>query len=228
MKGDALSEAATAGVASAISKMTTYPFDLLKTKMATAEKQQSLVETASNIVSKDGVGGLYKGSGPRVFKSVTGKVLYYYIYRTLTDAVIGNESRNLTALENVVVGYFSEVLELPVIMPLDAVATRTQLSKTPVTFLQVAKQLYKENRLFVSWEAYVLGAMQPALQNTIFDQLKARMNRSLSALESFVLGVIAASISITITYPLDFARTVSQAMSKSVASRRSANQGFHF
>jgi len=208
---DPLTEAATAGVASAVSKLSTYPFDLLKVRMATDEANKSLPEAIRHIVEKDGVMGLYKGSSPKVFKSVTGKVLYYYIYRTLSNLAIGNEQRGLTAVENLVIGFLSEVLELPVIMPLEAVATRAQVSKKHASFATIAKQLFDENRLYVSVDAYVFGALQPAIQNTIFDQLKAKIARPLTAIESFALGVLASSVALTVAYPLDFARTVNQA-----------------
>jgi hypothetical protein len=220
---DALSEAATAGVASAMAKVSTYPFDLLKARMATSDSNQGVFDSLGLIIQQDGVLGLYKGSGPRVTKSVTGKVLYFYLYRTLTNLVLqADKTRCLTAFENVVVGYLSDIFGLPLVMPLDAIATRIQLTKTPTTFVQVAQDLYNEKRLFVSWEAYVLGAMQPALQNTIFDQIKAQVykGRALSALESFILGVVAASVSMTATYPLDFARTVSQNVSKKTVKRK--------
>jgi len=139
------------------------------------------------------------------------KVLYFFNYSVLSNLARDKAGR-VSPFRNLVVGYWAEILELPVIMPLEAVATRVQLSKQ--SGLDAFQALLAERKLFVSLDAYVLGACQPALQNTIFDQLCNVLKRDLSTLESFVLGLVASSIAITLTYPLDFARTVAQANRK--------------
>lgn len=212
---DPLTEAITAGVATTCAKLSTYPFDLLKTRMATSNQNKNLWKFIVHVYETDGISGFYEGSKPKVFKSVTGKVLYFYIYRLLSEFAVGSSKRNLTTEENLLIGFLSEVLELPVIMPLEAIATKSQVMKN-AKFFEVAEELWREGRLYVSLDAYVLGAFQPAIQNTIFDQIKFKINRPLTLLESFSLGVLASSIAITVTYPLDFARTINQASKKEV------------
>jgi hypothetical protein len=217
MDKEALVEAINGGVGSATSKLTLYPFDLLKTRMAKQADGKTLIETIQDILQKDGIHGLYKGSGPKIFKSVTGKVLYFYLYRILSNLAAQMEGSSISTLSmksNLIVGFFSEVCELPVIMPLEAIATKSQVAKKGESFIDIAKMLYTENKLFVSLDAYVLGALQPAFQMTIFDQIKRRMARPLSTLESFMLGVLASSFAITVTYPLDLARTQNQTAEK--------------
>jgi hypothetical protein len=119
---DAVVDATTAGVGSAVSKLTTYPLDLLKTSLAVAPKDATVTSTVRKLTESRGVLGMYKGIQPKLVKSVTGKVLYFFIYRTLLNKHrAATESDDVGALANLVYGYFSEVLELPVVMPLEAV-----------------------------------------------------------------------------------------------------------
>lgn len=205
---DAIVEALNGGMGSAISKTVTFPLDLIKTRMASAATRTSAAKMASDIVKREGVPGLYKGLRPKLIKSVTGKVLYFYLYKLLGSLFVTSRNEAMSAAANLVVGFCSELFELPVIMPLEAIATRTQTSK--MSFWEAYSSLYAEGKLYVALDAYVLGAFQPAIQNTLFDQMRMRVQRPLSTLESFALGVIASSLAITLTYPLDFARTKAQ------------------
>jgi hypothetical protein len=209
---DAVIEAMNGGVGSLTSKLVTFPLDLIKTRAASSPLQTQ--EVIADIFKRQGLLGFYQGLGPKLVKSVTGKVLYYFIYSILSGWLKDGKG-NLSTWRNLVVGFFSEVLELPVVMPLEAVATRVQVARS--SGAEAFSSLLAEGKLYVSLDAYVLGAMQPAIQNTIFDQMTlavAGKRPTLSALESFVLGVLASSIAITVTYPLDFARTVAQGRAK--------------
>ena len=221
MDPEALVEAVNGGVGSLTSKLSLYPLDLLTTRMSvggTGDKAKGPLEVAADIVREQGVAGLYRGAAPKVFKSVTGKVLYFYLYRVLSDLANrlegGAKGAALSMRANLVVGFLSEVLELPVIMPLEAVATRQQVAKPGTTVSQTLAELVREGKLYVALDAYVLGALQPAIQMTLFEQLKSRLlgtaRKSLTVSESFLLGVVASSCAITATYPLEIARVRNQ------------------
>lgn len=212
-------EATTAAVGSAVSKVVVYPLDLVKTRMATSEGQ-GLGATVAALQEEEG--GLYRGIGPKLFKSVTGKFFYFYLYSSLSQAQLArmpDSSQGLSAVSNLVIGFFSEVLELPLIMPLEAIVSRVQASTSgSVGGLAVARQMYDKGGLgvfYVSLDAYVLGAMQPAIQMSVFDQMKPLVTRGraageLGAAEAFLLGTAASSLAVTATYPMDLCRTQAQ------------------
>jgi len=224
---DSFIEATNAGVGSACSKLIVYPFDLIKTRMATSGK--SLGETVREL-EREGGGkqGLYKGIGPKLFKSVTGKFFYFYLYSMLSKARLANmadPTQGLDTLSNLVVGFFSEVFELPIIMPLEAIVSRVQASKEKgVTAMKAAREMYKEgglSKFYVSLDSYVLGALQPAIQMSVYDQVRPlllRNRKDLSVFEAFCLGTVASSVAVTATYPMDMCRTIAQTSSDGEAS----------
>ena len=215
-------EACNGGVGSAVSKCSTYPLDLIKTRMAAGGG--SAREVIAEVVKASGPMGLFQGLRPKLVKSVTGKFLYFYIYKALNDLYTDNiqpsvatENRQVVdTLFNILIGYFSEVFELPVIMPLEAVVSRVQNDKDNVGAVVLAKQMYREGGIgafYVALDAYIVGALQPAIQFSFFDRIKAIMlkgQQELSAAQSFLLGVMASSLAVTVTYPIELARMIKQ------------------
>ena len=59
--------------------------------------------------------------------------------------------------------------------------------------------------LYQGWRAFVVLAWKPALENAVFDAVKQRILRlrksGLSAMEAFVLGLVARAICTLLTYP---------------------------
>jgi len=83
--------------------------------------------------------------------------------------------------------------------------------------LDVARNMYKEgglSKFYVSLDAYLFGALQPAIQFSFYDQIRPIMMKNrkgdLSAFEAFCLGTVASSLAVTVTYPMDLCRTLSQ------------------
>uniref|UniRef100_A0A7S2W8B5 Uncharacterized protein n=1 Tax=Mucochytrium quahogii TaxID=96639 RepID=A0A7S2W8B5_9STRA len=152
---EAFIDATNAGVGSACSKLVVYPFDFIKTRMAMTGK--SFQETVKEI-QEEGEGGplsLYKGIQAKLFKSVTGKFLYFYLYSSLSQlrrAATSDPTQPLGTVANLLIGYFSEVLELPVIMPLEAIVSRVQASKDEgVGALDVARNMLKGFDTHIQW-----------------------------------------------------------------------------
>ena len=98
-----------------LAKCMTYPLDLLKHRMASTGKS-NLVETASALYDKEGAPGFYSGLQAKLYKSVTGKALYYYIYsgfqRKYEPQTIGM---------NLLLAGLAETAVIPVIAPIESV-----------------------------------------------------------------------------------------------------------
>mmetsp|Transcript_17488 Transcript_17488/g.34382 ORF Transcript_17488/g.34382 Transcript_17488/m.34382 type:complete len:299 (-) Transcript_17488:218-1114(-) len=231
---EAFIEATNAGVGSACSKVLVYPFDLIKTRMATTGK--GFKETVDTLQEEGGgPAGLYKGIGPKLAKSVTGKFFYFYLYTILSKlrlSMMADPSKGLDTLSNLVVGYFSEVFELPIVMPMEAVVSRVQASKeSSVSAFEVARQMYKKGGLscfYVSLDAYILGAAQPAIQMSVYDQVRRMMLRNrpgdLTALEAFSLATFSGCIAVTAAYPMDMCRCIAQTESEDSPDKKNLFQ----
>lgn len=237
-------EATNAGVGSAVSKCMVYPLDLIKTKMATSGC--SFEVAVKDLKEEEGgsIAGLYKGLSMKLVKSVTGKFFYFYLYSTLSGIRLAQLRRSagskdaqvgLDTVSNLVIGYFSEFLELPLIMPLEAVVSRVQSSTNGESALGIARRVYKEEGIgafYVSLDSYLMGAFMPAIQMSIYDQLRpillrlrGAVDRDLNGLEAFLLGIVASSIAVTATYPLDLVRTQKQAGNRTETCEDSGENG---
>ena len=216
-------EATNAAVGTAVSKLATYPLDIVKTRLATAEAGSSVASVVRDLTAERGVAGLFFGVENKLVKSCTAKFIYFYIYRALLDVVRTGNSQ-VSVVANLVIGYLGEFLSLPVVMPLEAVVSKSQTSG--LTGPQAARAMYLEGgvrRFYAAPFAYVVGCCQPAIQYTIFDQVKRTFLQAavggsgaveraveLSALQAFALGAMSNAIATTMCYPLEVIRMTQQ------------------
>jgi len=75
-------------------------------------------------------------------------------------------------------------------------------------------------------QAYTVLCLKPALQYTVFEQVKAtvvapRTNKNLTAAEAFVLGMVARTISTVCIFPYIRAKVVLQTSSAGALGQRS-------
>ena len=222
-------EATNAAVGTAVSKLATYPLDIVKTRLALAEAGTPLMSVVSDLTREKGVfAGLWFGVENKLLKSCTAKFIYFYIYRGMLNMVQDSgPSSQVSVATNLVIGYLGEFLSLPIVMPLEAVVSKSQSSG--MTGPQAVRAMYLEGgvrRFYAAPFAYVMGCCQPAIQYTIFDQVKrvflmarnggvaakhsAALSVKLSALQAFVLGAVSNAIATTICYPLEVIRMTQQ------------------
>ena len=120
-------EAVNAAVGTAVSKLATYPLDIVKTRLATAEASKSLLSVVGDLTREKGIVGLYFGVENKLLKSCTAKFIYFYIYRALLN-MAKTSTGQISVATNLVIGYLGEFLSLPVVMPLEAVVSKSQTS----------------------------------------------------------------------------------------------------
>eukprot|EP00946_MAST-07B_sp_MAST-7B-sp1_P005281 g5281.t1 len=216
-------EATNAAVGTAVSKLATYPLDIVKTRLALAEAGTSLASVVADLTKEKGVVGLYFGVENKLLKSCTAKFIYFYIYRALLGIVESSNGR-ISVATNLVIGYLGEFLSLPVVMPLEAVVSKSQSSG--LTGPQAVRAMYLEGgvrRFYAAPFAYIMGCCQPAIQYTMFDQVKraflaanagvasaAKRTGELTAFQAFALGAVSNAIATTICYPLEVIRMTQQ------------------
>lgn len=214
-----LIEAINAAIATAFSKVATYPLDIVKTRLATAPASTTVGQVVSDLTKTNGIGGLFFGVENKLVKSCTAKFIYFYIYRALINLGSGPNGE-ISVASNLVIGYLGEFFSLPVIMPLEAIVSKSQTAG--ISGKQAMSVMYQEggvNRFYAAPFAYVMGCCQPAIQYTIYDQIKraylstqkgTKNVAQLSALTAFLLGAVTNIIAVTACYPLEVIRMTQQ------------------
>jgi hypothetical protein len=135
------------------------------------------------------------------------------------------------------IGFVSDVMGAPVVVPMDFLTTQVQTSKSGEGALSVLRRTLREKgamAFYNGFSGYVAGSWQPAVQFTVYDQLKQTYLGSpttnataadaatpppppppsaLTAAEAFLLGALAKVLSELATYPAEMARVVQQSTS---------------
>ncbi|DBA02157.1 TPA: hypothetical protein N0F65_004792 [Lagenidium giganteum] len=224
-----LAAATAAGVGGFMATSILYPLDTLKTRMQSTTKDaakddEDEVAPASTMSV---VRSLYRGIQYKTAESTTSKFFYFYAYTLLSGlAARGGDVRELSTATNLLVGYLSEFVHLPVTLPMEVVATRLQTSKDGAggSIMQIIRRVHEESGLagfYKGFQAYFVLCMQPAIQYTVFERVKEiylrrfkRASDALGALEAFLLGAIARSIATLLLFPYIRAKVLLQAKKK--------------
>ncbi|XP_042461595.1 peroxisomal adenine nucleotide carrier 1-like [Zingiber officinale] len=222
---ESLTEATSGAVGALVSTTALYPLDTCKTKFQAEVrshgqgKYRNLSDVLWEAISKRQYKSLYQGLGTKNLQSFISQFVYFYSYSYLKRFHLkksGAKSVGTTA--NLVVAAAAGVCTVLVTQPLDTASSRMQTSA-----FGKSKGLW-ETLSEGHWiEAYdglgisLLLTANPAIQYTVFDQLKQRVLRrqsntvatentksspaSLSAFSAFLLGAISKSVATVLTYP---------------------------
>ena len=233
------SEVLSASLGGAISASILYPLDVLKTQMQAgcgansageggkdpkdevsdeSKNNGSMVAVARRLYDRDPT-VFVRGMETSAFQSALEKALYFLAYATLKRSYLSiTNQTHLSTLPNLVLGCAAEWAHLPVSLPVDAWTTRVQTSKTNQAPLQILLHMLRDPtcRFYSGLSAYTLLCLKPALQYTVYEQVKAAVLRTrprgstLSAVEAFALGMIARTVSTVLVFPFLRAKVLLQ------------------
>lgn len=214
---------ASAGAAGGVfATVVLMPLEVAKTKIQiTQTGNASTLQTIQEIAQNDGPLGLFAGVTPKSFETGLKNFVYFYLYDFINTIV---KSRvKLTTPVKLLLGYIAGVGTTLATMPLELLATRVQADGRE-TFVVLREILSKEgvSGLFKGLIPNIILCVNPAIQNTVFDNLKMQILRlksrsnpgrspALTSLQGFVLGVGAKAVASTITHPLVRYKTMIQA-----------------
>jgi hypothetical protein len=200
-----------------------YPLEIIKTNLQAQKKRttpgarppRTVAEIVRDVVARDGLIGLYGGCQVAACQAFLEKFIYFFTFETLKRTytrLVGPASLPTSVL----LGYFSDWSHLPITMPAEQVAVRIQT--TGASALNALRQLREENGLrglYKGLGAYVVLGLKPAVQNAVFEALKARVlkrvgaaAKELSALQAFCLGAIARAIATLLVFPCTRAKVL--------------------
>jgi adenine nucleotide transporter 17 len=234
----------------------------------------SMVSYARNLYNHEGSSVFFKHWKVSALQSAIEKALYFFAFTTfkslyravcksyreaylsLPAAAIESQSTRLPTITTLVLGCLAEWAHLPITLPIDAVTTVIQTSKSrrsedkkqdedcggdtaPTSrckkddhcAMTILLTILKNKTMYKGIQAYFILCFRPAIQYTIFEQLKSfilktRQRRpeknvhtvtnfnsksllpepSLSAAEAFALGMIARAIATLAIFPFQRAK----------------------
>ncbi|KAL5786602.1 hypothetical protein ACOSQ2_008994 [Xanthoceras sorbifolium] len=219
---ESISEATSGAIGSLLSTTILYPLDTCKTRYQAEarahgqQKYRNLSDVFWEAISTGQVVSLYQGLGTKNLQSFISQFVYFYGYsyfKRLYTEKSGTKSIGTTA--NLVIAAAAGACTAIVTQPLDTASSRMQTSA-----FGKSKGLWQTltdgdwSDAFDGLGISLLLTSNPAIQYTVFDQLKRRLLKdkqdqagkgsspvALSAFTAFVLGAVSKSIATCLTYP---------------------------
>jgi solute carrier family 25 (peroxisomal adenine nucleotide transporter), member 17 len=244
-----------ASLGGAVSAGILYPLEVLKTKLqaltdddeddaeenkeatqnttATAPRtSRAMIPFAMKLYREEGLSVFFRGVETSAFQSALEKALYFFSYTALKGL-----HRNLTGhtdlpgATNLAVGYLADWAHLPITLPVDAWTTRIQTSSQKDAPLKILLNMLSDRNcnFYKGLSAYYLLCFKPALQYTVYEQVKQivlrrprRQNKNLSAGEAFVLGMFARTVATILVFPFLRAKVLMQTSSNNATTGSSS------
>lgn len=214
--------ASSGGAAAAATTIALYPIDVIKTNINRGKDQHGVpfdgaADVFKRIYDDAGLSGLYRGVGTRTIQQIVQKFSFYYCYASMLRLA---GKKNLSFWPNLVLGYLAGVGSVLGSNPLEMVSTRQQTGsgkgKNAVEILQEVLVTSGPLGLFAGASSNLILSINPAIENTLFDQLKDALLlrwslKVLSTWTAFWLGALAKMIATALTFPLIRAKTIMQA-----------------
>ncbi|KAB1996072.1 hypothetical protein ERO13_D13G179500v2 [Gossypium hirsutum] len=219
---ESISEATSGAIGSLLSTTILYPLDTCKTKYQAEvqahgqRKYRNLSDVLWEAVSTGQVLSLYQGLGTKNLQSFIAQFVYFYGYSYFKRLYLENSgSKSIGTKVNLILAAGAGACTAIVTQPLDTASSRMQTSA-----FGKSKGLWKtltEGTLSDAFDGLGISLLltsNPAIQYTVFDQLKQRLLKQklkkadhdsspvvLSAFTAFLLGAISKSIATFLTYP---------------------------
>eukprot|EP00250_Pteridium_aquilinum_P012458 c20738_g1_i1 orf=216-1205(-) len=223
-----LAEATSGAIGGLLSTSILYPLDTCKTKYQAeardgqTRKYRSTFDVLREAKSSGQLLALYQGIGTKNFQSFVSQFIYFYSYSFIKNLYLRHSDRKRMGTgANLIVAAAAGACTVVITQPLDTASARMQTS----TFgrSKTLWQTFKEGdwrQAFDGIGASLILTSNPAIQYTVYEQLKGRLLRSdklkaarenrnssdasplvLSALTAFLLGAFSKTVATFITYP---------------------------
>ncbi|XVF41942.1 hypothetical protein PTKIN_Ptkin01aG0321200 [Pterospermum kingtungense] len=219
---ESLSEATSGAIGSLLSTTILYPLDTCKTKYQAEvqahgqRKYRNLSDVLLEAINTRQVLSLYQGLGTKNLQSFIAQFVYFYGYSYFKRLYIEKSgSKSIGMKANLILAAAAGACTAVVTQPLDTASSRMQTSA-----FGKSKGLWKtltEGTLSDAFDGLGISLLltsNPAIQYTVFDQLKQRLLKQklkeadngsspvvLSAFTAFLLGAISKSAATFLTYP---------------------------
>jgi len=214
---------ASAGAAGGVfASFVLMPLEVVKTRIQVSQSgAASVLEATKEILDREGIMALFSGVNAKCTETGSKNFIYFYIYDAL-NTVTKRRSRITTPVK-LALGYLAGVGCTVCTMPLEVLATRLQVvtgdDKDVFSLLRAIVRDEGLGGLFKGFWFNIALCVNPAIQNTCFDKLKAMLLRlkkgekrpALTPLQAFLLGALAKAVATVVTFPLVRLKTMLQA-----------------
>ncbi|KAJ0079466.1 hypothetical protein Patl1_22645 [Pistacia atlantica] len=215
---ESLSEATSGAIGSLLSTTILYPLDTCKTKYQAEvkahgqQKYRNLSDVFWEAISTGQVASLYQGLGTKNLQSFMSQFVYFYGYSYFKRLYLEKSgSKSIGTKANLIIAATAGACTAILTQPLDTASSRMQTSsfgKSKGLLKTLSEGTWSD--AFDGLGISLLLTSNPAIQYTVFDQLKRRLLKgeqkgssplALSAFMAFALGALSKSIATVITYP---------------------------
>eukprot|EP00931_Biecheleriopsis_adriatica_P011973 TRINITY_DN113071_c0_g1_i1.p1 TRINITY_DN113071_c0_g1~~TRINITY_DN113071_c0_g1_i1.p1 ORF type:complete len:251 (+),score=34.61 TRINITY_DN113071_c0_g1_i1:84-836(+) len=210
---DELVNATAGGVGAVVGSFVTYPLDVAKTRMqaagvGSADARQSMRQMLARVLQEDGICGMLAMFPTTALQQGSSRFTYFYIYAFLMKRYRASAKvKRASPLVNLLLGYLAGIINTLFVCPLETIAIRVMAGKETTTLLAVTWDILKHSGpagFYHGWTTTIYSSANPAITNTLFDQIRAVMigrRASLSFAESWLLGAGSKAAATCITYP---------------------------
>ncbi|XP_039127427.1 peroxisomal adenine nucleotide carrier 1-like [Dioscorea cayenensis subsp. rotundata] len=222
---ESLSEATSGAVGALVSTTVLYPLDTCKTKYQAEvrshgqQKYRNLSDVLWEAISNRQILSLYQGLGTKNLQSFISQFVYFYGYSYFKRLYLKKSgAKSIGTKANLIVAAAAGACTAIVTQPLDTASSRMQTSefgKSKGLWETLAGRSWSE--AFDGLGISLLLTSNPAIQYTVFDQLKQKLlskqrnetvsstagpsPAALSAFSAFAVGAISKSVATVLTYP---------------------------
>lgn len=218
---ESLSEATSGAVGALISSTILYPLDTCKAKYQAElrsqcqRKYRNLSDVLLEALSTGQIVSLYQGLGTKNLQSFISQFIYFYGYSYFKRLYLERTGyRSIGTKANLILAAAAGACVALLTQPLDTASSRMQTSafgKSKGLWKTLTEGSWSE--AFDGLGISLLLTSNPAIQYTVFDQLKQRLlvakqtketgspQLALSAFSAFLLGALSKSIATVLTYP---------------------------
>lgn len=228
---EALSHAVSGSIGGNIAMLAFYPLDqLVMRAQAATDKGKSggPLRAMMDVVSTEGVSGLYRGLNSTLFTLFFANFIYFYAFH-LMRAFVGRNKRirklgkslNISrAMSNLLLGTLAGAINVCFVQPLWVANARLKLEGGKYKgIVDVLMRIVNEEgyqKLWAGVSSSLLLCCNPAIQFAVYETVKKILiarkardskHKALTSLEAFVLGALAKWIATVATYPLQVAQT---------------------
>ncbi|XP_057448257.1 peroxisomal adenine nucleotide carrier 1 [Lotus japonicus] len=238
---ESLAEATSGAIGSLLSTTILYPLDTCKTKYQAEarshglQKYKNLSDVLWEAISTRQVLSLYQGLGTKNLQSFFSQFVYFYGYSYFKRMYLEKSGyKSIGTSANLLIAAAAGACTALVTQPLDTASSRMQTSafgKSKGLLQTLTEGTWSD--AFDGLGISLLLTSNPAIQYTVFDQLKQRAlknkqnkaekggsSASLSAAMAFLLGAISKSIATCVTYPAIRCKVIIQAADSDEASSK--------
>ena len=226
---------ATAGaVGSLFTCCLLYPVDKAKIRIQAGRSKASVLQTMREIAHERAL-ELLTGLPAKAVHTTVQNFIYFYAYEWYKAVWRNTLGFRVSTMGNTICGVAAGVTNLSFTLPLETLSVRMQAEsgRGGRSVGTLSRELLAEGRAGL-WRGYGVScvlALNPALTVAVFDVLKLRWLKllsagrsakvsSLSVAQAFLLGSLAKVIATLVTYPLIRTKTVMQAQRPGEAGAR--------